>query len=111
MKNKADTLEDAIKEIMRHARIIDDLQKTIKEQYGIKMNVQHIGMFDATANIAMRNGIEEVCKIFGKEPKMDGLINWRKVFRHYGFEIWQSADDKVKHFTKAGEEKPKVEFD
>lgn len=110
MKKKSESLESAVKEIMSHMRQIDGIQKEIREKYGIRLTVQHIGFFYQTGEICVRNGINEVAKALEKEVVRSKYSRDRKEFKHYGVEFYQYADDKTKHFTEANEEEPTVEY-
>ena len=109
-KVKSESLECALKDIMSYMRLIDGMQNEIREKYGIRLTAEHIGFFNETGQISVRNGINEVAKALGHEVKLSPYSRDRKEFKHYGVEFYQYADDKQKHFTEASEEKPKVEY-
>lgn len=109
-KRESESLECDLKDIMSYMRLIDGIQDQIREKYGIRMMVMQIGGAFKTGMICMRNGIEEVAKALGEEPKHERHFGDSMTFRHYGVDFTQYADDKTKHFTKANEEQPKVEY-
>lgn len=111
MKNGTpETLEEALKEIMRHVRIINELQKTVNEMWGVRMCTGMIPgiLGDAQGEINVRRGIEEIEKALGKEAKFDNGYTRLKRLRYYGIEFVQYADDKTKTFVKAFGKPPKV---
>lgn len=109
-KRESESLENDLLDIMSYMRLINRIQDGIKEKYGIGMMVMQIGGAFKTGIIVMRNGIEEAAKALGEEPKHERYFGDSMTFRHYGVDFTQYADDKTKHFTKANEEKPKVEY-
>ena len=109
-KAKSESLESDLLDIMAYMRLIDKIQDKIRNEYGIRLIAEHIGLFDETGQICVRNGIDEVAKTLGHETKHSRYCFDRKEFKHYGVEFYQYADDKQKHFTEVNEEKPKVEY-
>ena len=61
MKDKPESLETSLKELMRLVRKINALEKDINEKYGVRMIAGYIpGMIgDATGEVTVRRGIEE----------------------------------------------------
>lgn len=110
MNDNPNTLEECLKELMRHIRIISNLQKTIDEKFGVNMVTGFIykpGNYQ-TADINVRRGMEEIEKALGKKAEYSGYSRLTKELRHYGIEFRQFADDKTKTFVKAGCKPPKV---
>lgn len=113
MKNgNLETLEEAVKEMIRHIRILNGLEHDINERWGVKLacgmipsNIDH-----AQGEVVVKRGIEELEKVFGKEAKSDDLGSFyrMKELRHNGVRFVQYADDKTKTFVKAFKEPPKV---
>ena len=64
MKGEPETLETALKELMRLVRKINALEKDINDKYGVRMIAGYIpGMIgDATGEVTVRRGIEEIEK-------------------------------------------------
>lgn len=112
MKNEPETLESALKELMRHVREINRIEKHIDDTYGVRMIAGYIpGMIDdATGEVNVRRGMEEVERALGKEAKIEPYFPNTKVLRHYGITFRQYADDKTKTFVKAFGEPPKVKI-
>lgn len=112
MKNEPETLESALKELMQLVRKINALEKDINDKYGVRMIAGYIpGMIgDATAEVTVRRGIEEIEKALGKEAKIEPYFPNIKELRVYGIEFRQYADDKTKTFVKAFMEPPKVKI-
>ena len=112
MKGEPETLETALKELMRLVRKINTLEKDINEKYGVRMIAGHIpGMIgDATGEVTVRRGMEEIEKEMGKEAKIEPYFPNVKILRVYGVEFRQYADDKTKTFVKAFGEPPKVKI-
>ena len=110
MKNEPETLETDLKELMRLVRKINALEQGINEKYGVRMIAGHIpGMIgDATGEVTVRRGIEEIEKALGKEAKIEPYFPNTKKLRVYGIEFRQYADDRTKTFVKAFGEPPKV---
>ncbi len=110
MKGEPETLETALKELMRLVRKINTLEKDINEKYGVRMIAGYIpGMIgDATGEVTVRRGIEEIEKALGKEAKIEPYFPNTKKLRVYGIEFRQYADDRTKTFVKAFGEQPKV---
>ena len=112
MKNKPESLESALKELMQLVRKINALEKDINEKYGVRMIAGYIpGMIgDATGEVTVRRGIEEIEKALGKEAKIEPYFTNIKKLRVYGVVFRQYADDKTKTFVKAFREPPKVKI-
>lgn len=112
MKNEPETLETALKELMRLVRKINALEKDINDKYGVRMIAGYIpGMIgDATGEVTVRRGIEEIEKALGKEAHIERYLTNTKFLRHQGIEFRQYADDKTKTFVKAFGEPPKVKI-
>ena len=110
MNDNPNTLEEYLKELMRHIRIISNLQDTIDEKFGVNMVTGFIykpGNYQ-TADINVRRGIEEIEKALGKKAEYSSYSRTTKELRHYGIEFRQFADDRTKTFVKAGCKPPKV---
>jgi len=112
MKGEPETLETALKELMRLVRKINTLEKDINDKYGVRMIAGYIpGMIgDATGEITVRRGIEEIGKALGKEARTEPYFPNTKKLRVYGVEFRQYADDKTKTFVKAFGEPPEVKI-
>lgn len=110
MKGEPSTLEADLKELMRLVRKINALEKDINDKYGVRMIAGYIpGLIgDATGEVTVRRGIEEIEKALGKEAKTVPYFPNIKKLRIYGVEFLQYADDKTKTFVKAFGEQPKV---
>lgn len=110
MKDKPESLETSLKELMQLVRKINALEKDINEKYGVRMIAGYIpGIIgDATGEVAVRRGMEEIEKALGKEAKIDPYSPNIKSLRVYGVEFRQYADDKTKTFVKAFGKPPKV---
>ena len=108
--NEPSTLETDLKELMRLVRKINALEHEIDEKYGVRMVAGYIpGLIDnASGEINVRRGIEEIEKALGKEAKIEPYFPNTKKLRVYGVEFRQYADDKTKTFVKAFGEPPKV---
>ena len=93
-------------------RKINALEQDINEKYGVRMIAGHIpGMIgDATGEVTVRRGMEEIEKALGKEAKIEPYFPNTKILRVYGIEFRQYADDRTKTFVKAGKESPKVQI-
>ena len=109
MKDKPESLETSLKELMRLVRKINALEQGINDKYGVRMIAGYIpGMIgDATGEVTVRRGMEEIEKALGKEAKIEPYFPNIKKRRVYGVEFRQYADDKTKTFVKAGKEAPK----
>ena len=109
---KEETLETALKELMRHIRCISHLEKEIDEKWGVRIRTGFIyppnTNWDYTGECHVVRGLEEIEKALGKEAKYSSYSRLTKELRHYGIEFRQSADDKTKVFVKAGKNPPKV---
>lgn len=112
MKNEPETLETALKEMMRLVRKINALEKDINDKYGVRMIAGYIpGLIgDAAGEVTVRRGMEEIEKALGKEAKIEPYFPNIKKLRVYGVEFRQYADDKTKTFVKAFGEPPKVKI-
>lgn len=111
MKNPTpDTLEGALKELIRHIRAIDELEKTIDENWGVRLVAGFIPgiVGDNRGEVNVRRGIEEVEKALGREAKPSDYSRYTKELRHNGIKFIQYADDRTKTFVKAGCNPPKV---
>jgi len=111
-RNEPSTLETALKELMGMVRKINALEQEIDEKYGVRMVAGYIpGMIgDASGEINVRRGIEEIGKALGKEAKTEPYFPNTKKLRVYGVEFRQYADDRTKTFVKAFMEPPKVKI-
>ena len=112
MKNEPETLETSLKELMQLVRKINALEKDINDKYGVRMIAGYIpGMIgDATGEVTVRRGMEEIEKALGKEAKIEPYFPNVKKLRVYGVEFRQYADDKTKTFVKAFGDPPKVKI-
>ena len=113
MKNeKNETLEMALKELMRHVRIIADLEKEIDEKWGVRLVTGFIpsNIDNAKGDINVRRGIEAIGEALGEDVKFSNYSRYTKELRHHGIQFRQYADDKTKTFVKAGCEPPKVQI-
>ena len=110
MKDKPESLETSLKELMQLVRKINALEHEIDEKYGVRMVAGYIpGLIDnASGEITVRRGMEEIEKALGKEAKIEPYFPNIKKLRVYGVEFRQYADDKTKTFVKAFGKPPKV---
>ena len=110
--NEPSTLEADLKELMRLVRKINTLEKDINEKYGVRMIAGYIpGLIgDATGEVTVRRGIEEIEKALGKRANIEPYFPNIKSLRVYGVEFRQYADDKTKTFVKAFGKPPKVKI-
>jgi hypothetical protein len=112
MKDKPESLETSLKELMQLVRKINALEKDINDKYGVRMIAGYIPCMigDATGEVTVRRGMEEIEKALGKEAKIEPYFPNIKKLRVYGIEFRQYADDKTKTFVKAFGEPPKVKI-
>lgn len=114
MKEKQETLEAALKELMRHIRCISALEKEIDDKWGVQIRAGFIyppnTTWDYTGECHVMRGLEEIEKALGKEAKQCGYSRYTRELRHYGIEFRQSADDRTKVFVKAGCKPPKIQI-
>ena len=112
MKDKPESLETSLKELMQLVRKINALEHEIDEKYGVRMVAGYIpGLIDnASGEITVRRGMEEIEKALGKEAKIEPYFPNIKKLRVYGVEFRQYADDKTKTFVKAFGKPPKVKI-
>ena len=104
-----ETLQDALKEVIRHIRAISDLQEKIDAEWGVRLTTGFIpSIRDAKGEINIRRGMEEVEKALGKESRFSEYSRYTKELRYNGVQFIQYADDKTKVFVKAGCQPPKV---
>jgi len=110
--NEPSTLETDLKELMRLVRKINALEQDINEKYGVRMIAGYIpGMIgEATGEVNVRRGMEEIEKALGKEAKIEPYFPNTKKLRVYGVEFRQYADDRTKTFVKAFREPPQVKI-
>lgn len=110
MKKEPETLEEALKQVMHHIRMINGLENTINEKWGVLLMAGFIPSYvgDAKGEINVRRGIEEIEKALGKESKLSTYSRYTKELRHWGIQFTQYADDRTKTFVKAGCQPPKV---
>ena len=111
INNRPETLEAALKEVIRHVRSINELEQAIDEAWGVKLVTGSIPGYigdNTRGEINVRRGIEEIEKVLGKEAKQDSCIVRMKELRHNGIRFVQYADSKTKVFVKAGKEPPMV---
>lgn len=110
--NEQSTLETDLKELMRLVRKINVLEHKIDEKYGVRMVAGYIpGLIDnASGEINVRRGMEEIEKALGKEAHIERYLSNTKFLRHQGIEFRQYADDKTKTFVKAFGKPPKVKI-
>lgn len=110
MKKEPETLEEALKQVMHHIRMINGLENTINEKWGVLLVAGFIPSYvgDAKGEINVRRGIEEIEKALGKESKLSTYSRYTKELRHWGIQFTQYADDRTKTFVKAGCQPPKV---
>ena len=109
---KHETLEMALKELIRHVRIIADMEKEIDEKWGVRLVTGYIpsNIDKAKGDINVRRGIEAVAEALGEEVKFSSYSRYTKELRHRGIQFMQYADDRTKTFVKAGCEPPKVQI-
>lgn len=109
---KHETLELALKELMRHIRIIADLEKEIDDKWGVRLVTGFIpsNINNANGDINVRRGIEAVSEALGEEIKDAKYSRYTKELRHRGIHFTQYADDRTKTFVKAGCEPPKIQI-
>lgn len=109
---KPETLESALKEMIRMMREIHELEIQIDEAWGVTLSVFYIPGYECerSGEVNLRRGIEEIEKVFGQESKTEtGVFSEDiKRLRHNGVIFSQCADSKTKTFVKAGKEPPKV---
>lgn len=112
MKKEPETLEEALKQVMYHIRMINGLENTINEKWGVLLVAGFIPSYvgDAKGEINVRRGIEEIEKALGKESKLSTYSRYTKELRHWGIQFTQYADDRTKTFVKAGCQPPKVQI-
>ena len=111
MKNeKTETLETALKELIRHIRDINELENLIDEKWGVRLIAGFIPGYvgDSKGEVNVRRGIEEIEKALGRETRLSDYSRYTKELRHNGIKFIQYADDKTKTFVKAGCQPPKV---
>ena len=110
MKKEPETLEEALKQVMHHIRMINGLENMINEKWGVLLVAGFIPSYvgDAKGEINVRRGIEEIEKALGKESKLSTYSRYTKELRHWGIQFTQYADDRTKTFVKAGCQPPKV---
>lgn len=109
---RPETLEAALKELMRHVRIIAELEKEIDEKWGVRMVCGCIpsNIDNASGDICVRRGIEAIGEALGDEVRFSNYSRYTKELRHRGIQFRQYADDRTKTFVKAGCEPPKVQI-
>lgn len=109
---RPETLEAALKELMRHVRIIAELEKEIDAKWGVRLVAGFIpsNIDSAKGEINVRRGIEAVSEALGEEVKLSCYSRYTKELRHRGIHFTQYADDRTKTFVKAGCEPPKVQI-
>lgn len=111
-KAREETLEAALKELMRHIRCISNLEEEIDEKWGVRIRAGFIYPpntgWGYTGECHVIRGLEEIEKALGEEAKYSSYSRLSKELRHYGIEFRQSADDRTKVFVKAGQKPPKV---
>lgn len=111
-QTKPETLEQALKDMMRHIRCISILESEIDEKWGVRIKTGFIhpsdSRWDETAECWVRRGLEEIEKALGKEAKTSVYSRYARELKHYGVRFTQSADDRTKVFVKAGCQPPKV---
>ena len=109
-----DSLEKSLKELMRHIRIIADLETGINARFGVKLITSMVPStaFDAQGEVVVKRGMEEIEKALGKESKLEACSTFYRLLelRHYGIRFVQYADDKTKTFVKAWKEPPKIQI-
>ncbi len=105
-----ETLEDALKDLMAMIRRADSLLCEINDKFGVRLHISNVPGItdDASGEIVVRRGIEEIEKALGKEAKTEGYSVNTKRLRYYGIEFRQYADDRTKTFVKAWKEPPQV---
>lgn len=111
MKNeKPETLETALKELIRHIRDINELENLIDEKWGVRLIAGFIPgcVGDNKGEVNVRRGIEVIEKALGREARPSNYSRYTKELRHNGIKFIQYADDKTKTFIKAGGHPPKV---
>lgn len=109
---KYETLEAELKELMRHVRIIADLEEEIDKKWGVRLKTGFIpsNIDNAKGEIYVRRGIEAIGEALGDEVKLSSYSRYTKELRHHGIKFTQYADDRTKTFVKAGCEPPKVQI-
>ena len=114
MKEKPETLETALKEMMRHIRCIGNLEQEIDEKWGVRLRAGFIyppgSSMGCTADVNVQRGLEAVAEAVGKEVKTSAYSRYTRELRYYGIEFRQHADDRSKTFVKAGCQPPKVQI-
>ena len=107
---KLETLEAALKELIRHIRAINELEARIDEQWGVRMVSGYIPgvMGDEKGEVNVWRGMEEIEKALGREARFSSFSVYTIELRHNGIRFIQYADDKTKTFIKAGCQPPKV---
>lgn len=110
MKKEPETLEEALKQVMHHIRMINGLENMINEKWGVTLVAGFIPSFvgDAKGEINVRRGMEEIEKALGKESKLSQYSRYTRELRYCGIQFTQYADDRTKTFVKAGCQPPKV---
>ena len=107
------TLEEHLKEIMRHIRCISNLEEVIDEKFGVRLRTGFIyppgNNMGSTADVHVVRGLEAIEEALGKEIK-PGYSRYVRELRYYGIEFRQHADDRTKVFVKAGCNPPKVQI-
>ena len=112
MKETPETLESAMKDLMHHVRMINALENTIDEKWGITLVTGFIPSraHEAKGEVHVRRGLEEIEKALGKKAKTSEWSRYTKELRHWGIVFTQYADDKTKVFVKAGCRPPKIQI-
>lgn len=111
MKEKPETLEKALKEIMSHARAISYLEQEIDDKFGVRLylsTVRKDNRHGCRAEFIVRRGMEEIEKALGEIAEPYTYLRDVKILKHYGMEFTAYADEKTKVFVKAFKEPPKV---
>ena len=110
MKEKTESLEQALKAMMAHVRCINELEKEINERWGVRLVSGNIPALtsDVQGEIIVRRGMEEVEDALGKKAETTDCSHTTKELAWRGVRFIAFADDKTKVFVRAGQEKPKV---
>lgn len=111
-RNEPETLESALKELMKHIRAISNLEQQIDEKWGVRLRTGFITAKNRawlnTADVWVDRGLEAIEEALSEKAKESDFSRYTRVLRHYGVVFQQTADDKTKVFVKAGKEPPKI---
>ena len=107
-----DTLDGALRELMRMIRAIGNLEQEIDEKWGVSLKTGFINppCGYRTGDVYVRRGLEAIEEALGEKAKTSDWSRYTRELRHYGVVFQQTADDKTKVFVKAGKEPPKIQI-